>query len=147
MNPIARLAKVLSNIFVPIIPAIVASGLLMGLLGMLKAFKLVPTDHALIQLLDIFSSTAFIILPILLGVSAAKEFGGNIFLGAVIGGILTHPALTNPWTLANAKPTVLHFLGMDIDMIGYQGTVLPVLLCVYVMSLIEKSYENMYQIL
>lgn len=79
MNPIARLAKTLSNIFVPIIPAIVASGLLMGLLGMLKAFKLVPGDHSLIQLLDMFSSAAFIILPILIGVSAAKEFGGNIF--------------------------------------------------------------------
>ncbi|MFH4333500.1 hypothetical protein WAJ64_21595, partial [Acinetobacter baumannii] len=63
MNPIARLAKTLSNIFVPIIPAIVASGLLMGLLGMLKAFKLVPGDHSLIQLLDMFSSAAFIILP------------------------------------------------------------------------------------
>lgn len=61
MNPIARLAKTLSNIFVPIIPAIVASGLLMGLLGMLKAFKLVPGDHSLIQLLDMFSSAAFII--------------------------------------------------------------------------------------
>ncbi len=84
----------------------------------------------------------FIILPILLGVSAAKEFGSNIFLGAVIGGILTHPALTNPWTLVNAKPTVLHFLGMDIDMIGYQGTVLPVLLCVYVMSVIEKQLRK-----
>ncbi len=142
MNPIARLAKTLSNIFVPIIPAIVASGLLMGLLGMLKAFKLVPGDHSLIQLLDMFSSAAFIILPILIGVSAAKEFGGNIFLGAVVGGILTHPNLTNPWTLSNAKPTVLHFLGMDIDMIGYQGTVLPILLCVYVMSTIEKELRK-----
>ncbi|MEK5112686.1 sucrose-specific PTS transporter subunit IIBC [Bacillus sp. FSL R5-0677] len=142
MNPIARLAKTLSNIFVPIIPAIVASGLLMGLLGMLKAFKLVPDDHSLIQLLDMFSSAAFIILPILIGVSAAKEFGGNIFLGAVVGGILTHPSLTNPWTLSNAKPTVLHFLGMNIDMIGYQGTVLPILLCVYVMSTIEKELRK-----
>ncbi|MGE6599626.1 sucrose-specific PTS transporter subunit IIBC [Bacillus proteolyticus] len=142
MNPFARLAKTLSNIFVPIIPAIVASGLLMGLLGMLKAFKLVPGDHSLIQLLDMFSSAAFIILPILIGVSAAKEFGGNIFLGAVVGGILTHPSLTNPWTLSNAKPTVLHFLGMDIDMIGYQGTVLPILLCVYVMSIIEKELRK-----
>ncbi|KZD30493.1 sucrose-specific PTS transporter subunit IIBC [Bacillus cereus] len=142
MNPIARLAKTLSNIFVPIIPAIVASGLLMGLLGMLKAFKLIPGDHSLIQLLDMFSSAAFIILPILIGVSAAKEFGGNIFLGAVVGGILTHPSLTNPWTLSNAKPTVLHFLGMNIDMIGYQGTVLPILLCVYVMSTIEKELRK-----
>ncbi|QDQ03852.1 sucrose-specific PTS transporter subunit IIBC [Bacillus sp. BD59S] len=142
MNPFARLAKTLSNIFVPIIPAIVASGLLMGLLGMLKAFKLVPGDHSLIQLLDMFSSAAFIILPILIGVSAAKEFGGNIFLGAVVGGILTHPSLTNPWTLSNAKPNVLHFLGMDIDMVGYQGTVLPILLCVYVMSTIEKELRK-----
>jgi PTS system sucrose-specific IIC component len=143
MNPIARIAKVLLNIFVPIIPAIVASGLLMGLLGILKAFKLVPANHALIQLFDIFSSSTFIILPILLGVSAAKEFGSNIFfLGAVIGGILTHPALTNPWTLVDTKPTVLHFLGMNIDMIGYQGTVLPVLLCVYVMSVIEKQLRK-----
>ncbi|HCX51633.1 MAG TPA: PTS sucrose transporter subunit IIBC, partial [Bacillus sp. (in: Bacteria)] len=99
--------------------------------------------HALFRsLLDMFSSAAFIILPILIGVSAAKEFGGNIFLGAVVGGILTHPNLTNPWTLSNAKPTVLHFLGMDIDMIGYQGTVLPILLCVYVMSTIEKELRK-----
>ncbi len=59
----------------------------MGLLGMLKACKLVPGDHSLIQLLDMFSSAAFIILPFLIGVIAAKVFGVNIFLGAVFGGV------------------------------------------------------------
>lgn len=97
MNPLARFAKTLSNIFVPIIPAIVASGLLMGLLGMMKAFNWVDPDAALYIMLDIFSSAAFIILPILIGVSAAKEFGSNPYLGAVLGGILIHPSLFNPW--------------------------------------------------
>ncbi|WLR42397.1 sucrose-specific PTS transporter subunit IIBC [Bacillus carboniphilus] len=139
MNPLARFAKTLSNIFVPIIPAIVASGLLMGLLGMMKTFEWVSGDSAIILFLDMFSSAAFIILPILIGFSAAKEFGGNAYLGAVIGGIMTHPALLNPWGLANAEPEVINFLGLNVELLGYQGTVVPVLLAVYVMSKIEKG--------
>lgn len=142
MNPLARFAKTLSNIFVPIIPAIVASGLLMGLLGMMKAFKWVAADSPLYILLDMFSSAAFIILPILIGFSAAKEFGGTPFLGAVIGGIMTHPALLNPWGLAEAKPKYMHFLGFDIAMVGYQGTVVPILLATYVMSKVERGLRK-----
>ena len=142
MNPIARFAKTLSNIFVPIIPAIVASGLLMGLLGMLNTFQWVAPDSPIIFLLDMFSSASFIILPILLGYSAAKEFGGNTYLGAVIGGIMTHPALLNPWGLADAQPDYMHFVGMDIALIGYQGTVVPVLLAVYIMSKMEKGLRK-----
>ncbi|MGO4889542.1 sucrose-specific PTS transporter subunit IIBC [Anaerobacillus sp. MEB173] len=139
MNPLARFARTLSNIFVPIIPAIVASGLLMGLLGMMKAFGWVEPDSPFILLLDMFASAAFIILPILIGVSAAKEFGANPYLGAVMGGILTHPTLLNPWGLANATPDVISVLGFNVDLIGYQGTVIPILLVVYVMSFIEKT--------
>ena len=142
MNPVARFARTLSNIFVPIIPAIVASGLLMGLLGMLRTFEWVAPNSSLIVLLDMFSSAAFIILPILIGVSAAKEFGGNPYLGAVIGGIMTHPALLNAWAQGLAEPDYLNFLGFDIAMIGYQGTVIPVLLAVYFMSKLEKSLRK-----
>lgn len=142
MNPVTRFAKSLSNIFVPIIPAIVASGLLMGLLGMMKAFAWVSPDHAVYRLLDMFSSAAFIILPILIGFSAAKEFGANPFLGAVIGGILTHPALLNPWTLSNATPEYMNLFGFDLALIGYQGTVVPILIAVYFMSIIEKSLRK-----
>jgi PTS system sucrose-specific IIC component len=114
----------------------------MGLLGMMKAFEWVSTDSPFIVLLDMFSSAAFIILPILIGVSASREFGANPYLGAVIGGILTHPALQNPWGLAEAKPEYLNFAGMDIAMLGYQGTVIPILLAVYVMSKIEKGLRK-----
>ncbi len=73
LNPFQRIARLLSNIFVPIIPAIVASGLLMGLLGMVKTYGWVDPSNALYIMLDMCSSAAFIILPILIGFTAARE--------------------------------------------------------------------------
>ncbi len=141
LNPFQRIARLLSNIFVPIIPAIVASGLLMGLLGMMKTYGWADANSALFIMLDMFSSAAFIILPILIGFTAAKEFGGNPYLGATLGGILTHPALTNAWGVAGGFHT-MNFFGMEVAMIGYQGTVFPVLLAVWFMSILEKRLRK-----
>jgi len=141
LNPFQRIARLLSNIFVPIIPAIVASGLLMGLLGMVKTYGWVNPDNALYIMLDMCSSAAFIILPILIGFTAAREFGGNPFLGATLGGILTHPALTNAWGVAAGFHT-MNFFGIEVAMIGYQGTVFPVLLAGWVMRGVEKQLRR-----
>ena len=141
LNPFQRIARLLSNIFVPIIPAIVASGLLMGLLGMVKTYGWVDPSNALYIMLDMCSSAAFIILPILIGFTAAREFGGNPYLGATLGGILTHPALTNAWGVAGGFKT-MDFFGLDVAMIGYQGTVFPVLLAVWFMSHLEKQLRR-----
>ncbi|EMF9307745.1 sucrose-specific PTS transporter subunit IIBC [Yersinia enterocolitica] len=141
LNPFQRIARLLSNIFVPIIPAIVASGLLMGLLGMVKTYGWADANSALFIMLNMFSSAAFIILPILIGFTAAKEFGGNPYLGATLGGILTHPALTNAWGVAGGFHT-MNFFGMEVAMIGYQGTVFPVLLAVWFMSILEKRLRK-----
>ncbi|EKN4800049.1 sucrose-specific PTS transporter subunit IIBC [Yersinia enterocolitica] len=141
LNPFQRIARLLSNIFVPIIPAIVASGLLMGLLGMVKTYGWADANSALFIMLDMFSSAAFIILPILIGFTAAKEFGGTPYLGATLGGILTHPALTNAWGVAGGFHT-MNFFGMEVAMIGYQGTVFPVLLAVWFMSILEKRLRK-----
>ncbi|EIB96448.1 sucrose-specific PTS transporter subunit IIBC [Pantoea sp. Sc1] len=141
LNSFQRIARLLSNIFVPIIPAIVASGLLMGLLGMVKTYGWVNPENALYIMLDMCSSAAFIILPILIGFTAAREFGGNPFLGATLGGILTHPALTNAWGVASGFHT-MNFFGFEVAMIGYQGTVFPVLLAVWFMSMLEKQLRR-----
>lgn len=141
LNPFQRIARLLSNIFVPIIPAIVASGLLMGLLGLMKTNQWVSPENALYIMLDMCSSAAFIILPILIGFTAAKEFGGNPYLGATLGGILTHPALTNAWGVAAGFNT-MNFFGLEVAMIGYQGTVFPVLLAVWFMSVLEKQLRK-----
>lgn len=141
LNIAQRAARTLSNIFVPIIPAIVASGLLMGTLGLVRTYGWVNPDSALFIMLDMFSSAAFIILPILIGFTAAREFGGNPYLGATLGGILTHPALTNAWTVGSGFKT-MDFFGIDVAMIGYQGTVFPVLIAVWFMSHLEKQLRR-----
>lgn len=141
LNVVQRIARTLSNIFVPIIPAIVASGLLMGTLGLVKTYGWANPDSAIFIMLDMFSSAAFIILPILIGFTAVREFGGNPYLGATLGGILTHPALTNAWTVGAGFKT-MNFLGIDIAMIGYQGTVFPVLIAVWFMSILERQLRK-----
>ncbi|SHJ69015.1 sucrose-specific PTS transporter subunit IIBC [Tepidibacter formicigenes] len=142
MNPLQRFARILSNIFVPIIPAIVASGLLMGALGMSKTFGWIDGNSGLFTLLDMFSNAAFVFLPILIAFSAAKEFGANPYLAAALGGILIHPALQNAWTVGGGIEKTIEVFGMKVGMVGYQGTVLPILIAVWVMSHIERNLRK-----
>ena len=90
-----RMVKALGDVFVPILPAIVASGLMMGLVEALGRAMPAFAGSDWYGILDLFSNTAFTFLPILIAVSAARVFGGNIFLGAVIGMIMIHPNLIN----------------------------------------------------
>lgn len=144
LNPFQRFCRMLSNIFVPIIPAIVAAGLLMGILGIVDKVGLGHlTDTWWFMLLDMFSSAAFNFLPILIAISAAKQFKCNPYLAATIGGIMIHPALQNAWTSGTGYETV-NVLGIiDMPLLGYQGTVLPILIVIFVMSYIEK-YTRKY---
>lgn len=144
LNILQKLARVLSNIFVPIIPAIVASGLLMGTLGALKAFGLEQFSQTWWwSMLDWFSSAAFIFLPILVAFSAAKQFGCNQYLAAAIAGIMIHPVLQNAWTIGKGYKTMSILWGMiDMPLVGYQGTVLPILFVIWIMSYIEKKLRK-----
>ncbi|WP_028510420.1 PTS beta-glucoside transporter subunit IIBCA [Ruminococcus sp. NK3A76] len=136
-----RAIKSLGDIFVPIIPAIVATGLLCGLLGCLsKAFPDIA-DTQIYALLDIFSNAALTFLPILIAVSAAKIFGANTYLGAVIGMIMIHPNLINAWSVGDGSdlPTLWSWFGLwEIHATGYQGHVIPVVIAVLLLSVIEK---------
>lgn len=137
--------KIVGDVFVPIIPAIVASGLLMGILnGLVVAFPDI-VNNGLYTWLDIFSSAAFTFLPILIAVSTARVFGGNIFLGAVIGMIMISPSLVNAWSVADmiaageTIPTASSWFGLlDTQLVGYQGHVIPVVIAVWFMCVLEK---------
>lgn len=133
--------KTVGDIFVPIIPAIVATGLLCGLLdGLKKAFPDMAGGD-LFNLLSMFSNTALTFLPILIAVSAAKIFGANIYLGAVIGMIMIHPSLVNAWNVADGGKvdTLWSWFGLwNIRATGYQGHVIPVVIAVLILSVIEK---------
>ena len=140
-----RAIKTLGDIFVPIIPAIVATGLLCGLLGGLsKAFPSLSGSY-FFGLLDMFSNAALTFLPILIAVSAAKIFGGNIYLGAVIGMIMIHPNLINAWSAGSGTDTstLWSWFGLwNIQNTGYQGHVIPVVIAVLLMSTIEKKLHK-----
>lgn len=144
-NPLQRAVKALGDIFVPIIPAIVASGLLMGLLeGLAKVFPAM-TESGTYTIIHLFSNAAFVFLPILIAVSAARAFGGNIYLGAVIGMIMIHPDLMNAWVAVSEKnlPSAEAWFGLyDIHLVGYQGHVIPVVIAVWFMCFLEKRLHK-----
>lgn len=136
-----RMIKALGDVFVPILPAIVASGLMMGLVEALGKAMPAFAGSDWYGILDLFSNTAFTFLPILIAVSAERVFGGNIFLGAVIGMIMIHPNLINAWSVASmdaADIPVWHLFGFSIRQVGYQGHVIPVIIAVWIMCKLEN---------
>ncbi|WP_090084578.1 PTS system trehalose-specific EIIBC component [Lentibacillus persicus] len=148
-NLLQRGVKVLADIFIPILPAIVTAGLLLGLNNILvnpiftdvPLIELYPQWAGVADMINIIANTAFTFLPALIGWSAAKRFGGNPLLGIVLGLILVHPALTPASEYAQAQaegnaPT-WNLFGFDVNMMGYQGQVLPVLVAAWVMAKIE----------
>ncbi len=149
-NPFKRAIKTLGDIFVPIIPAIVASGFLMGIMEALnfmvnKGFVNIDTSGSVYVIANLCANTAYTFLPILIAYSAAKAFGGNPYLGAVIGMLMIHPNLQNAWTVATegVLQTQKVWFGLySVDMVGYQGHVIPVIIAVWVMCFIEKRLHK-----
>ena len=147
---VQRFIKMLSDIFVPIIPAIVAGGLLMGLNNLLTSplvngqsmIELYPMWQGLASAINTFANAPFTFLPVLIGFSATRKFGGNAFLGAAMGMIMVHPDLLNAYQIGLAQPPVWDIFGFQIAAIGYQGTVLPVLAVSWILANIEKRLHK-----
>lgn len=149
-NWFMRAIKLLGDIFVPIIPAIVASGFLMGIMNSLdfmnsNGFLHINTHSSIYVFANLFSNIAYTFLQILIAFSAAKTFGANQYLGAVIGMIMIHPSLQNAYTVATegVQQTQSVFFGLfKIDMVGYQGHVIPVIIAVWILAVIEKKLHK-----
>lgn len=105
-----RALKSIGDVFVPILPAIVASGLMMGIVEALG--KAIPAfqGSAWFSFLDMIANTAFAFLPVIVAISASRVFGGNIFLGAVIGLMMVHGALLNGWNVASIENIYKFFM-------------------------------------
>lgn len=153
LNPLQKGIKVLGDIFIPILPAIVAAGLLMGLNNILsnpgifyeKSFLEVHSSWAGIShMINMIANTAFSFLPALVGWSAVKKFGGNPVLGIVLGLMLIHPQLM-PGAQYAKNPQDVQFwniFGWKVAQIGYQGQVIPVLFSSYLLAKTEKFLEK-----
>ena len=112
-----KILKTPGDVFVPILPAIVASGLMMGLVEAIPKFFPAFQNTDWYAFLDMVANTAFALLPVLVAISAARVFGGNIFLGAVIGIMMVHPALLNAWNAGSAEGIAKFFnIGISADL-------------------------------
>ncbi|MEG6581140.1 sucrose-specific PTS transporter subunit IIBC [Lactiplantibacillus plantarum] len=154
-NPLMDFLKVLSDIFIPIVPALVAGGLLMALNNVLTAEHLFmaksvvevsPGLKGIAEMINAMASAPFTFLPILLGFSATKRFGGNPYLGATMGMIMVLPSLVNGYsvatTMAAGKMVYWNVFGLHVAQAGYQGQVLPVLAVAYILATLEKFFHK-----
>ncbi len=151
-SPVQQFIKTLSDIFIPLLPALVTAGLLLGINNLLTGKDIFFAAKSLVEvypqwadfaaIVNTIASTAFTFLPALVGWSAATRFGGSPLLGVVLGLILVNPGLMSAYDYAAALnegtvPT-WNLFGLHINAVGYQGQVLPMLVAAYVLVVIEK---------
>ncbi|WP_341348106.1 PTS system trehalose-specific EIIBC component [Paenibacillus sp. FSL H3-0469] len=155
LNPLQRIIKTLADIFIPILPAIVTAGLLLGINNLLTGpgiffsdslVDVYPQWKDIAAIINTIASTAFTFLPALIGWAAVTRFGGSPLLGIVLGLILVHPDLLSAYSYANAStegtvPT-WNLFGWHLERIGYQGQVLPVLVSAYILARIEMFLDK-----
>ena len=161
-NLFSRFIKMIADIFVPILPALIAGGLLMALHSVLKAeglfakqsvVQMFPWLEDYDSLINLVSSAAFASLPILVGFSSAKRFGGNVYLGAAMGAAMVSPSLLSAYSMAKPdeasafwsysnQSSVWHLFGLEVTKVGYQAMVIPTLVVTWIMCLIEKNLHK-----
>ena len=161
-NLFSRFIKMIADIFVPILPALVAGGLMMainnvmtaeGLFGEQSLTTMFPAIADYAALINLVSSAAFASLPVLVGFSAAKRFGGNVYLGAAIGAAMVSPSLLSAYSMTDAEAaakfwaysdqsSVWNLFGLEVTKVGYQAQVIPTLVVTWIMCLIEKNLHK-----
>lgn len=139
LNTFQKISRSLGDVFLPIIPILVATGLFMGLRSLITNLGVV-LDPTFLALSQVLIDTAFSFLPALVTYSVMKRSGASPALGIVIGLMLVAPQLPNANQVASGKvdPIYLSLLGMNIPILGYQGSVLPALMLGVISSKIEK---------
>nr|WP_244499039.1 PTS transporter subunit EIIC [Vibrio atlanticus] len=133
--------RTFSDIFVAIIPALVATGLLMGLRGLLVNGFGIELSPQLNTLSQVLTDTAFIFIPVLVTWSAMRVFGGNPVLGIVLGLMLVAPQLASKWDVAfgNAEAMMIPFMGFEIAVTGLQSSILPAVFMGWFAALVERT--------
>lgn len=134
-----KVSRILGDVFIPVIPVLVATGLFSGFINLLKAFG-VPMDENVMAIATVLMKTAFNFLPVLIAWSAIQNFGGSPVIGIVLGLMLVAPQLPNPNDVINgiAEPIVFHIMGLDLQIVGYQGSVLPALAVAIIAAKLEQ---------
>lgn len=157
LNPLQKLVKLLGDVFVPILPAIISSGLLLGInnvltqpgiFGAQSIVEMYPGFAGFAGIVNFIAATSFIFIPALVGWSAMTRFGGSPLLGIVLGLVLCHPGLTSQYTLFDANTGGLaeiptwDLFGLPVQQMNYQAQVLPSLFAAFILANVEKGLNK-----
>lgn len=135
LNPVQKFVRILADILVPLIPALVTTGLLMGIRGLLVELGMTMTDDVT-AMFAMLTDTAFAFLPVLIAYSATRKFGGNPLIGIVVGLMMVAPQLPNAYAVRGGTAEPLSIFGLDIY--GYQGSIFPAIIAGWLVSKLEK---------
>ena len=146
-NPLQKVIKALSDVFVEIIPAILAAAILLGVTGFLANFESVKTNqtlYAINRLANLASVGIFAVLPMVVVYSATKRFGGRAILGIVVGAIMLDGSLANAYSIGTLgfNPEILDLFGLKIQMVGFQGGIIVALMMGYIVATLDKFFEK-----
>ena len=138
-NIFNQIIDAISNIFSPILPAIIGAGMMKCILSILTLTKIVSPNSGVYIVFYIISDAAFYFLPFLVAVSASRRFHLNEFIGLSAAGVLLYPTLING--AAKHLPPI-NFLGLKIPYLGYSSSVVPIILVVWLMSFVYKYVDR-----
>ena len=146
-NPLQKVIKALSDVFVEIIPAILAAAILLGVTGFLANFEAIKTNqtlYAINRLAFLASVGIFAVLPMVVVYSATKRFGGRAILGIVVGAIMLDGSLANAYSIGTLgfNPEILDLFGLKIQMVGFQGGIIVALMMGYIVATLDKFFEK-----
>ena len=119
---------------IPLIPILIGSGVLQAIVLIIQQFGWLPADSPTLVTINFVANAAFYFLPVFVGFFAAKKFGANVALGAMLGAALIHPTFVSMVTAGDAGSV----FGLPIYSASYSSTIVPIILAVWVMSYVEK---------
>lgn len=137
-NIFGRAVDIISSIFTPLLGVMAGAGILKGLLAIATNVGWLATDETTYIILNAAADSLFYFLPVLLAVTSARKFGANQFVAMTVAGALIYPSIIQ---LKNeAVPT--DFFGIPVMMMSYTSTVIPIILAIWIMSYIEKFFNQ-----
>lgn len=137
---VSKLIDLVSSIFIPALVVLVAGGIFKGVVAILQVMEVVKASDPTYNFLNAIADAPFYYLPIILGFSAVKKFGGNPYVGMALGGALVHPSVVG--MLGQAFELQTEFFSIPIKLIPYPSSVFPIILAAWFYSLLERNFNK-----
>jgi len=143
-NKVGAVIETISGIFAPTLPVLIGCGMFKAIVSLITNLHLMPGDSSFIVIMSMIGDLIFYFFPFFLAVSAARKFKVSEYLALALAAAYMYPTIMNgAAAVAEGGPATMRFLGLPILFVNYKSTVIPIILSVWVLSLIYKKIDNL----